>query len=573
MKKQWQMRRPDSQTVHFLARQIGCSPLIARLLVIRGIQTKNQADRFLAPSFSHLTPPMEMADMAKAVRRIHRAIASGEQILVFGDYDADGITATALLVAFLRHCGARVDYAIPHRIADGYGLGTDFITKRAKPGGVDLIITVDCGSGSDEAVRLARRIGIDTIITDHHPIDRLPQEAVAVVNPARRDCGSHLTHLAGVGVAFYLVIALRTHLRKAGYWRLRKEPNLKRLCDLVAIGTIADVTPLTAENRALTAAGLEQINTGNRPGIGALMRRSGLLDAPVDAEAVAFRLAPRLNAAGRLVHAKMACELLLTDDPIKADRLSAVLCRLNNRRQAMESDLLQSILDDLNQAPEQLESPVLVVHGHRWHEGILGIVASRLTQRFSRPTVVISSFNGQAKGSARSVDSVDLAALLNQCADLLDRFGGHPMAAGLSLQASRIESLKTRLAKLVGQLPYTPGTDATLAIDAELSLADVTPQLMDHIDRLGPFGQGNPQPLFLASDIRVNRCQTVGERHRRMLLSGEAGNGSYPAIQFNVSGAAKPIDRLEEIVYRPQWNYWNGRKKLQLVIEDTNDCP
>jgi single-stranded-DNA-specific exonuclease len=299
-----------------------------------------------------------MAGMGTAASRIHQALAGNQKVLIFGDYDADGVTATVLLVAFLRRCGARVSYYIPHRIADGYGLGTDFVNNRALPAGMDLIVTADCGSSS--AMRpspLPGRAGIDTIVTDHHPVAHLPEDAIAVVNPKRLDSQSNLTHLAGVGVAFYLVIALRAHLRKKGFWKHRREPNLKQLCDLVALGTVADVVPLVGENRTLTAAGLQRINRDARPGIEALIRMSGSPDTPVDAEAIAFKLAPRLNAAGRLVHARMACELLLTDsrsrsrppgqNPLQAEQPDV---------KHMENKLLESILARLEAAQQALES-------------------------------------------------------------------------------------------------------------------------------------------------------------------------------------------------------------------------
>ena len=569
MEKQWQVINPDPETVRTLSRQIRCSPLIARLLAIRGIQSKAQATAFLHPSLSSLTPPLELAGMDDAVQRIHRALTDDEKILVFGDYDADGITATAALITFLRQCGARVSYYIPHRISEGYGLGADFINNRAIPAGVNLIITADCGSSSNDAVSLARQAGIHTIVTDHHPVARLPIDAVAVINPTRPECHANLAHLAGVGVAFYLVIALRAHLRKNGFWKNRREPNLKHLCDLVAVGTIADVAPLIGENRALTSAGLYQINQGARPGIAALMRMIGSPDTPMDAEAIAFRLAPRLNAAGRLVHARMACELLLTENRQKAAHLANALCRLNNRRQSMEQELLESILDRLSRHPGLVDRPVLVVDGNRWHEGILGIVASHLTRRFNRPAVVISTCNGTGKGSARSIDGIDLSAALTRCSGLLDRFGGHPMAAGLSLPSANIAAFRTRLETVVHQMAANLGVEPSLSIDAHVPLDTITPELMNNLERLEPFGQGNPYPLFMDTGVRVHASKTVGDRHLRMVLESGSGNGGkHPAIQFNVTGVTRRMDRFKKVAYRPQWNYWNGRKSLQLIVED-----
>jgi single-stranded-DNA-specific exonuclease len=571
MEKQWQILDPDPRTVRTLSDQLACHPLLARLLAIRGIRTKDQAHQFLNPSFAHLTPPLEMAGMAAAVERIGHALSAHETMIVFGDYDADGITATALLVEFLRKCHARVGYYIPHRMTDGYGMGVDFIDNRAKPAGIDLIITVDCGSGSGEAIAVAHEAGIHTIVTDHHPIDRPPEEAVAVINPSRSDCPAGLSHLAGVGVAFYLVIALRAHLRKTGFWQNRPEPNLKQLCDLVALGTVADMAPLIRENRTLTAAGLDQINRGIRPGIAALMQMSATPEQPADAETIAFRLAPRLNAAGRLVHARMACELLLAKESRKANRLAGALCRLNSRRQSMENDLLASILERFARIPTDLDRSVLVVSGNRWHEGILGIVAARLTRQFNRPAVVVSTRNGMAKGSARSVEGVDLPVALNDCADLLDRFGGHALAAGLSLPAANIDDFKSRLEKAVDRMTAGGDPAPPLCIDARLPLDEISPQLMKNIERLGPFGQGNPYPLFMDTDVRVRDWQTIGKRHRRLVLQSAAGNGvSHPAVQFDVAAdSPTAMDRFEKIAYRQRWNYWKGNKKLQIVIEAT----
>ncbi len=571
MEKQWHLLNPDPETIRALSHQLQCSPLIARLLAIRGIRSKFQATRFLHPSLNSLTPPLELAGMDDAVQRIQRALVNHEKILVFGDYDADGITATAALTAFLRYCGARISYYIPHRIVDGYGLGTEFIKNRAIPAGIDLIITADCGSESSDAVSLARQAGIHTIVTDHHPVARFPGDAIAVINPTRPECHANLAHLAGVGVAFYLIIALRTHLRKTGIWKHRREPNLKQLCDLVAVGTIADVAPLIGENRALTIAGLQQINQSARPGIAALMRMSGSPDTPTDAEAIAFKLAPRLNAAGRLVHARMACELLLTENRQKAAHLAKALCRLNNRRQSMERDLLELIQDRLTHLPDQMDRPVLIIDGNHWHEGILGIVASRLTRQFNRPAVVISSRNGRGKGSARSIDGIDLSAALKQCSDLLDRFGGHPLAAGLSLHTSNIAAFKSRLESIVGQMAADRDVQPTLSIDAHVPLDNITPELMDNLERLEPFGQGNPYPLFMDTEVRVHTAKTVGDRHLQMVLESGSGNGGkYPAIQFNVTGEQLRMDRIKKIAYRPQWNYWNGRKSLQLLVEETD---
>ncbi|WP_218188409.1 single-stranded-DNA-specific exonuclease RecJ, partial [Desulfosarcina cetonica] len=284
-------------------------------------------------------------------------------------------------------------------------------------------------------------------------------------------------------------------------------------------------------------------------------------------EAIAFRLAPRINAAGRLAHARIACQLLLSENPASADRLAKALCRLNNRRQQMENGLLASIQKAFKRYPEWLAKPVLVVNGDHWHEGILGIVASRLARQYHRPAVVISARDGHAKGSARSIEGIDVSASLGQCADLLERYGGHPQAAGLSLQAANIPLFRSRLEAVIAKTPVTP---PPLFIDAQLPLSQVTPDLMNHLERLGPFGQGNPHPIFMALGVRVRDCRTVGIRHRQMTLEQADGHGgAIQAIQFNTP-AGKGLTHFNRIAYRPQWNHWNGNRTLQLMVEDTD---
>jgi single-stranded-DNA-specific exonuclease len=568
MEKQWQLLDPEPEIVDILSRQLRCSPLMARLLVLRGIRSTDRAARFLHPTVASLPPPFDMAGMGTAVERIYRALENGQHIMVCGDYDADGITATAVLTHFLRQCDATVSYYIPHRIRDGYGLTPEVVTSRLLPRQADLIITVDCGSGSHEAIAMARRAGVDTIVTDHHPVDEPPADAVAVVNPTQPSCRAGLAHLAGVGVAFYLVIALRAHLRRHGFWRNREEPNLAQFYDLVAIGSIADIVPLMGENRTLVQAGLRRINQSRRPGIDALLRTVGSSGAPVDSQTIAFQLAPRLNAAGRLAHARMACELLLTDHRQRADRLARTLGKLNSRRQSMEKSLFTSITDGMDHPADGDYPPVLVMDGADWHEGILGIVASRLARQYHRPAVVLTRRNGSAKGSARSIEGIDLTVAMARCSDLLDRFGGHPMAAGLSLPTVHLTEFKTRLETVVGQMMDAHPPVETLTIDAHVPLNRVTPALMDELDRLGPFGQGNPYPLFMDTDVHIQSCRIVGDRHRQLVMqTASGGNGRHRGIQFNVDKQLETGQRLRRIAYRPQWNVWNGKKELQFLIK------
>jgi single-stranded-DNA-specific exonuclease len=568
MKKQWQILDPDQNSIAQLSRQLGCGSMLARLLFLRGLTTIELARGYLQPSLVELTSPLKLADMKTAVKRIYRALATKEKIMVFGDYDADGVTATVILVSFLQNCGAQVRYAIPHRLTDGYGLSSAFIKNRAMRTDATLIITVDCGSGNDEAIAYAKKNGIDTIVTDHHPVDPVPKKAAAVINPSRKDCTAKLNHLAGVGVAFYLVIALRTYLRGKNFWKKNDEPNLIQYCDLVALGTVADISSIRLENRILTATGLRRINRAPRPGIASLMRKGKIPEGPVTAETIAFQLAPRLNAAGRLAHARIASELLLSESKKKANRLAKALCRLNSRRKDLENELLETILVRLESDPKNDVGPVLVVHGEGWHEGLLGIAAARLVRMFDHPAIVISTCNGKGKGSGRSIEGIDLSFALSQCADLLDRYGGHPLAAGLTLPSSKIEAFTDRLTRVVDHLHRSMDSQPTITIDARVPITDVTPALMNELERMEPFGQGNPPPRFFDPHVHVLSSNRIGINHRKFVLANRSGMGDRKeAIQFNVSEPSPSNGDLASIIYRPQWNYWKGNRRLQLLIE------
>jgi single-stranded-DNA-specific exonuclease len=568
MDMQWTIRRPDRQAVKDLATGLDCHPLIAALLVNRGIRDRETAEIYLRPTLATLRSPFTIRDMDAAVTRIHRGIEAHERILVFGDYDVDGVTGTTLLVEFLSATGADVSYYIPHRTREGYGLRAAHITDHAQPAGIDLIITVDCGSSSRDAVQAAAARGIDVIVTDHHTISEPIPEAAAVVNPRRADCPSGFGHLAGVGVAFALIICLRRHLREHAFWKERPEPNLKDLCDLVALGTVADMVPLITENRSLSRAGLEVINTGRRPGIQALIRASGMRGNLAGAEDIAFRLGPRINAAGRIEHAAAAVELLSTDDNVRAARIAADLNRLNQQRRETEGRILAQILEHLAAHPRLLARKTLVLSHPDWHEGVLGIVASKLKDRFYRPTILLTVRDGVGRGSGRSIPGIDLYSCLADCAEMLTRFGGHTMAAGMSLDADRVAAFRDRFESVVagaaGDETFVPELD----IDGEIDLADVSAGFLDELEMLSPFGAGNPEPLFMARNIIVAHSRIVGQYHRRMTLrqQSDAGSRSIQAIQFRVDPHERLPSRFDRLAFRLGWNRWNGRKTPQIIV-------
>jgi single-stranded-DNA-specific exonuclease len=569
--KRWQILPVDGDAVADISRLMNCSPITATLLLNRNLLNEKDARRFLNTSLTQLRSPFDMAGMDAAVERIVRAIGLGQKILVFGDYDVDGITATAILLEFFQHLNADVSYYIPHRIREGYSLQPAHITEYAVPNGIDLIITADCGTGSHQAVAAAAAAGIDILITDHHQVvDGLPP-AVSVINPHRSDCSAGFENLAGVGVAFCLLISLRKRLRETNFWQKVPEPNLKAYCDLVAIGTVADIVPLRDDNRIFTATGLEMIQSANRPGLNALVQASGTNPDSVDAQDIAFRLAPRLNAAGRLEHAAAAVELLTTRDPEAARQIAAKLNELNKKRQALEQKMLADISLMLAEQPDLLQNRSLVLAHSGWHEGVLGIVASRLQETYFRPVVLISYKDGLAKGSARSIPGFDMFKGLTSCSAFLKNFGGHTQAAGLSLLVEMIEPFRRHFEKTVIEDTVPDDFSPTLTIDCKLDFKDITSALLDELVSLEPFGSGNTEPLFTAENIKVLSASVVGKNHRRMLLGqpGSDSRSSFNAIHFNIDPDKPVPKRLERIAFRLRWNNWNGKKTPQLIIVET----
>ena len=564
------MLQPDPEVIKKLSRQLNYNPITATVLVNRDIITLPDAKRFLNPSLNNLRPPFSLKDMEAAVNRIYKAIVDNEKILVFGDYDVDGITAVVVLLNFLRYVGADVSYYIPHRITEGYSIQPRHISQYARPHQVDLIITADCGSGSHQAVEAANRFGIDMVITDHHNISEDIPPALAVINPKRPDCSAGLQNLAGVGVAFFLLICLRKHLREKGFWDEQPEPNLKEYCDLVALGTVADMVPLIEENRILCKAGLELINAGHRPGLTALVEASAIRNQSPNAEDIAFRLAPRLNAAGRLDHAARAVDLLTAGDSDSAETTAHTLSLLNRKRQDLQKGILADIQRFIENNPSLLGRQTLVLSREGWHAGVLGIVASRLMQKYHRPVVLISLQDGMGKGSARGVEGLNLYDALADCQSFLENFGGHAMAAGLQIREEKIADFQNAFERVVQRTTSPDALTPAIHIDCELDFISISDDLIDELELLMPYGTGNPEPLFLARNVKVLNSKIVGQNHRRMILSQASGYArtTIPAIQFNIEADDEQKTSFDQIVFRLRWNRWNRKKSAQMVIED-----
>ncbi len=572
MKKRINLLEPDEKLIRHIQRKAGCHPVTAAVLANRGIVSAPDIDEFFNPTFNSIHHGFSMIDMDRAVHRISKALLNKEKILIFGDYDVDGITSTTLLKEFLNGIGADVSHYIPHRIDEGYGLKPFHVGNIAKKRGTDLIITVDCGSGSSEAVAEANRLGIDVIITDHHAISDPMPLAAAVVNPQRCDCPAGAQCLAGVGVAFILLVCLRKHLREIDYWSKYEEPNLKALCDLVALGTVADIVPLVNENRILTKIGLEVINKNPRPGIQALLQASGISKPFISAEDIAFRLAPRLNAAGRMDHANLAVELLESTEFESATRIADSINKLNTHRQSTENRVFRRICMYLEENPELLSRKSMVLASNEWHEGVLGIVASRLARIYWRPVALLSFKNGLGKGSARSIPSINLYQAISECDSYLDHFGGHPMAAGLSLHVEHLDEFKEAFESAVSEMAPADAFKPFLDIDYALKLDMISDGLIDELERLQPFGPKNEEPLFCANDIDIVHAKSVGQGHKRFILKQRHAKAqkTVEGIWFNIPDECQALSGFSQLVFKLRWNYWNGDKRAQLMIEEAS---
>ena len=565
----WDIHKPDPEQVATLRRALDLNTLAATLLVNRGIHSVERARRFLNSSLGDIKAPPEVRDIGIAAARIASALKAEEKILIFGDYDVDGVTGTAILLDFLGQAGGRVEHYIPHRRREGYGLRAEHISGVAVPGKFNLIITVDCGISSHAAVEAANRSGIDVIITDHHTPDDGPlPPALAVVNPKRHDCPACLEHLAGVGMAFYLLIQLRAHLRGEGFWEARPEPNLKHLCDLVALGTVADMVPLVNENRTFTQTGLQLMTASRRPGLQALMTTSRIDSRCIEADDISFRLAPRINAAGRMAHADLAVELLTTDDPDKARSLARRLDELNRQRQDTERDIVERIVDRLEQDPRRLEHPAILMKGSDWHEGVLGIAAARLMRRYAKPVILVAENDNLARGSGRSLPGINMFTLLQECADLLEAYGGHAMAVGMTIATDRWEAFRRRFCQVLESRSETTGKGSRLDIDMELTLDAIDQALFQTLAILKPFGETVPEPIFMARDVEVVSQQIIAGRHRRMRLRslGTGARRIVAAIEFNVSENRELPRRLQRIAFHVRRHTWNGADGHQLHV-------
>lgn len=562
--RRWTLRaeQAEEKQIAQLAAALDIQKLTAQVLACRGIMTEQQGVEFLRAKLSLLPDPDLLPDMAIACARLEQALMRGEKIAVHGDYDVDGITGCTLLVETLRALGGEVEYHIPLRLSDGYGLSGSAI-EQAQINGCSIVLSVDCGVSALVEADLAAELGLDLIITDHHqPPDKLPA-CLALVNPHLSSNRFPWKELSGVGVAFFLLVGLRRRLRENGYFTTRTEPDLRQGLDLVALGTIADIVPLGGVNRILVRSGLQLLETGTRPGIAALKRVAAVKQ--VSSGTVGFRLAPRLNAAGRLEDAALGVKLLLGDDPQDIDPLAELLDGFNRERQKIEQQTLVeaiALVEEQNQ-PERYS---IVLASPNWHSGVIGIVASRLVERYHRPTVLIALEGGQGKGSARSISGFHLYQALQASAGPLAGFGGHAMAAGLSIAVEKLPDFTVAFEQAARAQLCAEDLLPVAYHDGEVALSLFNLSLLKELETLNPYGAGNPQPAFVSRNCRVYSPRILADKHLKFAV--EQGGFRVGCIAF---GQAEKYDQLNgeiDLLYRPEINQWRGNESIQLQIVD-----
>jgi single-stranded-DNA-specific exonuclease len=552
----------DFSAISEFQEQLQLSQLVARLLIGRDYSLES-ARQFLTARLADLPDPSLLPDMDIAACRLQLAIENGEKIAVHGDYDVDGITGTVLLLAGLGAMGSNdLTYHIPLRLRDGYGLSAEAL-KEASAKGTRVVVSVDCGVTAHAEATLAKEHGIDLIITDHHqPPPTLP-DAYAVVNPQRQDSVFPFRNLAGVGVAFFLLVALRKRLRDAGWFADRAEPDLRQYLDLVAMGTIADLVPLQGINRILTRYGLTLLDSDHRVGVVALKQVAGV--KAINSGVVGFQLAPRLNAAGRMEDAGLGVELLLEQDMVRALNTARYLDQCNRERQILEKQTLQ----EAEAAVAGLSADhthTIVLGGDGWHPGVIGIVASRLVERYCRPTVMIALAGDSGKGSARSIRGYHLYQGLQACADHLAAFGGHEMAAGMSLGKDQLAGFAAALEAHARAKLSADDLIAKLHFDGVLLLEEIDLDVLRQMEALAPFGMGNPEPLLVVESVRAMQVQTAGDNHLRFTVC--QGAFSHPAIAFGMLERREEFQGEIDLLVTPQINSFRGRDTVQLRVRD-----
>ena len=559
----WKIKQPSEDHVASLKKEFNTSEIIAKVLANRGIESLKSSHNFFNPSNDQLHDPFMMKNMDIAVDRISKNIQNQKPILIFGDYDVDGTTGASLLYLGLKDLNAIVEYYIPHREKEGYGLSSGGIDY-AQSVGADLLITCDCGINAFQPVDYANEHGVDIIITDHHIPDKKMPNAYAVLNPKQKGCEYPFKGLCGCGVAFKLISALS---EKSG---IGQNVGLNYL-DLVALATSADMVPILDENRVLVHGGLDQLEESKSPGIHQLLVQTGLVGESLNVGKLVFGLAPKINAAGRMGDANRTVELLTTSDKTRAEELASILVRENKRRQLIQEDIVNDAIRLVHSQIDLENNKVVIIGAKGWHPGVVGIVASRIKDEFSRPAIVIAfDKEGIGKGSARSIPNLDLYEALSYAAKFLEGYGGHPMAAGLTVREDKFENFKSLFLRNVNKILTNDDLIPAISIDGEMALTDINSRFMRFLEKLGPFGPGNMRPKFVSRNLSISgqpRLMGNGE-HIRFIVSQNGRN--YPAVGFKLSSHYEDLIRgvPVDIAYVVEVNQWQGQSNIQLNVRD-----
>jgi len=567
IQKRWKEKLlPPAEQTTQLASELSIDSILSTLLLQRGINTFDEAKTFFRPSLAHMHNPFLMKDMDKAVARIEQAIGNKESILIYGDYDVDGTTAVALVYSFFKNYAHRIDYYIPDRYKEGYGIsitGIDFAAKN----GYTLIIALDCGIKANDKIDYANKLGVDFIICDHHRPGEFLPNAVAVLDPKRDDCDYPFDELSGAGVGFKLIEAFA---RNNNLFGDNLEKQIAEYLDFVAVSIAADIVPITGENRILAHFGLIQLNQRKRQGFKAIMDLSNI-KRELGISDIVFSIAPRINAAGRIDSGNKAVELLISPTQNEAFLNGNGIDSTNTERKTIDTHITAQAFAMIEESEFLQTSKSTVLFNNEWHKGVVGIVASRLTEKYYRPTVVLTEADGIASGSARSVKDFDVYNAIEACSDLLEQFGGHKYAAGLTMKVENVEAFKLKFEEVVSNTILEEMLTPEIEIDCELRLDEIEPKFFRVLKQFAPFGPGNMSPVFVSKGVTHNgSLRVVGTNHLKMEIHQSNEKRSFPAIGFNMATMSNIITNYKpfDVCYTIEENEWNGTINLQLVIKD-----
>ncbi len=567
MEKIWNLKKQgDQNEVKHLSAALNVNMVIARLLVQRDIKTYSEAKAFFRPRLSDLHDPFLMKDMDKAVERLERAIEKQEKVIVYGDYDVDGTTSVAMMYLFLKQRINNIVYYIPDRYSEGYGISPKSIDY-AVENGFSLVVALDCGIKAVEKIAKAKELGVDFIICDHHnPDDKIP-DAVAVLDPKRTDCEYPYKELSGCGVGFKLLQAFCIK-NEVEY------EELYDLLDLVAVSIAADIVPITGENRVLAYYGLKKLNSNPGIGLQTIINFAGINGTEITISDIVFKIGPRLNASGRIEHGKKSVQILVSTDEDKSDLLGEEIDSFNEIRKTLDRDITQEALDTIENSPELKEMNSTVLYNRDWHKGVVGIVASRVTEHYYRPTIILTESNGLATGSARSVRDFDLYEAIGQCSDLLESYGGHMFAAGLTMKIENIPEFRRRFEEIVTSQITDKQQIQTIEVDAKITLSEITPRFYRILKQFAPFGPHNMTPIFITEDVfdaGTSRLVGKNQEHLKLdLVEPDVNSGIFPGIAFNQSDAYDVITSGSpfDVCYSINENEYRGKTNLQLFVRD-----